>query len=117
MDLQGDLQGRTVIVTGGASGIGRATALLLAGEGAKVLVGDIDREGGRSAAAEGTARGFAVAYLPLDLTANTSVDASSRRRTSRPSGSTASSTLPVGTRSSPFSKTRRKCGTASSTST
>ena len=37
-----DLQDRTIIVTGGASGIGRATALLLAREGAKVLIGDVD---------------------------------------------------------------------------
>ena len=35
-----DLGGRTAIVTGGASGIGRATALLLARHGARVFVGD-----------------------------------------------------------------------------
>lgn len=35
-----NLQGRTAIVTGGASGIGRATALLLAQHGAQVFVGD-----------------------------------------------------------------------------
>jgi 2-hydroxycyclohexanecarboxyl-CoA dehydrogenase len=69
-----DLQGRTVIVTGGASGIGRATALLLAREGATVFVGDIDQEGGRAAAAEGAADDLAIAYLPLDLTAKTSID-------------------------------------------
>jgi 2-hydroxycyclohexanecarboxyl-CoA dehydrogenase len=69
-----DLQGRTVIVTGGASGIGRATALLLAREGATVLVGGIGREDGRAAATEGATHDFAVAYLPLDLTAKTSID-------------------------------------------
>ncbi len=42
-----EMQGRAVIVTGGASGIGRATALLLAREGARVFVGDIDEAGGR----------------------------------------------------------------------
>lgn len=69
-----DLQDRAIIVTGGASGIGRATALLLAREGAKVLIGDVDAEGGRSAAAEGDANGLAVEYLPLDLTVKASVD-------------------------------------------
>ncbi|MGH7047605.1 MAG: SDR family NAD(P)-dependent oxidoreductase [Stellaceae bacterium] len=69
-----DLQGRTVIVTGGASGIGRATALLLAGEGARVVVGDIDAEGGRATAAAGGAAGHTVMFLPLDLTIKDSVD-------------------------------------------
>jgi 2-hydroxycyclohexanecarboxyl-CoA dehydrogenase len=69
-----DLQGQTVIVTGGASGIGRATAFLLAREGAKVLVGDVDTDGGRRVAAEGTAEGLVVEYLPLDLTKKQSID-------------------------------------------
>lgn len=37
------LDGKTIIVTGGASGIGRATAVLAAQEGANVVIGDIDR--------------------------------------------------------------------------
>jgi 2-hydroxycyclohexanecarboxyl-CoA dehydrogenase len=69
-----DLQDRAIIVTGGASGIGRATALLLARKGAKVLIGDVDAEGGRSVAAEGAADGSAIDYLPLDLTVKASVD-------------------------------------------
>jgi NAD(P)-dependent dehydrogenase (short-subunit alcohol dehydrogenase family) len=39
------LEGRVAIVTGAASGIGRATAMRLAGEGAHVVIGDIDADG------------------------------------------------------------------------
>lgn len=42
----GSLESRTAIVTGGASGIGRAVALAYAREGARVVVSDIDEEGG-----------------------------------------------------------------------
>src|SRR5215472_8944598 len=59
-----EMLGQSVIVTGGASGIGKATALLLAREGAKVFVGDIDETGGRAAAAEGAADRLAIEYLP-----------------------------------------------------
>jgi 2-hydroxycyclohexanecarboxyl-CoA dehydrogenase len=63
-----DLQGQTIIVTGGASGIGKATSFLLAREGARVFVGDIDEAGGRATAAEGAAESLTIEYLPLDLT-------------------------------------------------
>jgi NAD(P)-dependent dehydrogenase (short-subunit alcohol dehydrogenase family) len=44
------LRGKVAIVTGGASGLGRATALALAEAGAEVVVADLDAEGGQEAA-------------------------------------------------------------------
>jgi 2-hydroxycyclohexanecarboxyl-CoA dehydrogenase len=66
-----EMANRSVVVTGGASGIGRATARLLAREGALVIVGDIDEAGGASLAAEG----LRIEFLPLDLANPESVDA------------------------------------------
>jgi 2-hydroxycyclohexanecarboxyl-CoA dehydrogenase len=46
------LEGRKALVTGGAKGIGAATAARLAAEGAEVWVGDVDTEGAERVAAE-----------------------------------------------------------------
>jgi 2-hydroxycyclohexanecarboxyl-CoA dehydrogenase len=57
------LEGRKALVTGGASGIGAATAARLAAEGAEVWVGDIDLAGAEAVAAE-----VAGHALELDVT-------------------------------------------------
>lgn len=46
------VKGKVAIVTGGAAGVGRESALLLAAEGAQVVITDIDEEGGRALAKE-----------------------------------------------------------------
>ena len=48
----GMLDDKVAIVTGSARGIGRATAELLAGHGAKVLINDLDRDLAEQTAAE-----------------------------------------------------------------
>jgi NAD(P)-dependent dehydrogenase (short-subunit alcohol dehydrogenase family) len=45
--MAGRVEGKVALVTGGASGIGRATALMFAREGAKLVVADMNEEGGQ----------------------------------------------------------------------
>ncbi|WP_131815199.1 SDR family NAD(P)-dependent oxidoreductase, partial [Mycolicibacterium holsaticum] len=44
--MTGELAGKVAVVTGGASGLGEGLARRFAAEGAKVVLGDIDRDGG-----------------------------------------------------------------------
>ncbi|BBY82709.1 SDR family oxidoreductase [Mycolicibacterium pulveris] len=50
--MTGELQGKVAVVTGGASGLGEGLARRFVAEGAKVLIGDIDREAGAALAAD-----------------------------------------------------------------
>ena len=61
----GRFAGKRAVVTGAASGIGRATALRLAEEGATVLIGDIDVAGGEALAGESNGR---IAFQHTDVT-------------------------------------------------
>jgi rhamnulose-1-phosphate aldolase/alcohol dehydrogenase len=77
----GELSGRIALVTGGASGIGRATARLLASRGAHVVVADLNVDGAEEVANElieayGNRRALAVA---VDVTSENDVVAMVRR--------------------------------------
>jgi len=62
------LDGRTAVITGGANGIGRATAELLAAEGASVVVGDVDADGGEAMVEAIRDAGGTAAFVRTDVT-------------------------------------------------
>jgi rhamnulose-1-phosphate aldolase/alcohol dehydrogenase len=77
----GELSGRVAVITGGASGIGRATARTLAARGAHVVVADLNVEGAQAVADElvsshGLRRALAVS---VDVTREEAVEEMTRR--------------------------------------
>jgi 2-hydroxycyclohexanecarboxyl-CoA dehydrogenase len=67
------LHGKTALVTGGASGIGRATVLEFARCGATVICADVNGESGAEVAREAQDAGLAVACARVDLADLTSI--------------------------------------------
>ncbi|WP_298396976.1 SDR family NAD(P)-dependent oxidoreductase [Sphingobium sp.] len=65
-----DINGAAAIVTGGASGLGKATATMLAQQGAKVAIFDLNEEAGRA-----TAQALGAVYVAVNVADDASVAA------------------------------------------
>ncbi len=66
--------GKTIVITGAGSGIGRATALIFAREGANVVCADINEDGVRETAAQVNAKGSQALALKVDVTSRKQVE-------------------------------------------
>jgi NAD(P)-dependent dehydrogenase (short-subunit alcohol dehydrogenase family) len=71
----GIVSGKIALVTGGAAGIGRATALKFAAEGAKLVVSDVMVEGGEETAEMIRASGGEAVFIRADISKSTDVAA------------------------------------------
>jgi NAD(P)-dependent dehydrogenase (short-subunit alcohol dehydrogenase family) len=76
------LAGKTAIVTGGASGMGQAGAVLFAQEGAKVAIADLDLEGAEATAQQIRSAGGKAIAVQVDVTEAPAVEAMVERTTS-----------------------------------
>ena len=72
--MSGLLNGKIALVTGAASGIGKATAMAMAAEGASVVLSDVSDETGKAVAGELTADGAQALYVHADVAASSDVD-------------------------------------------
>ncbi|MCR9279325.1 MAG: SDR family oxidoreductase [Pseudomonadaceae bacterium] len=71
------LNGKTAIITGGASGMGRSTAMKFLDEGASVLIADFNAETGAETLAEATSRGHGerVRFIATDVAKEADIEA------------------------------------------
>ena len=73
--MAGRVEGKVALVTGGASGIGRATALTFAREGAKLVIADMNEEGGQQTVHMITENGGEATFIQVDVTSASTVEA------------------------------------------
>jgi NAD(P)-dependent dehydrogenase (short-subunit alcohol dehydrogenase family) len=73
--MAGRLEGKVALVTGGASGIGRATALTFAREGAKLIIADMNADGGQQTVHMITENAGEATFVQVDVSQATAVEA------------------------------------------
>jgi NAD(P)-dependent dehydrogenase (short-subunit alcohol dehydrogenase family) len=73
--MSGQLNGKVALITGGASGIGRATALTFAREGAKLIIADMNEDGGQQTVHMITEHGGEATFVQVDVSRATEVEA------------------------------------------
>ena len=73
--MPGRLEGKVALVTGGASGIGRATALTFAREGAKLVIADMHADGGQQTVHRITEQGGEAIFVRTDVSKAVEVQA------------------------------------------
>jgi len=69
------LEGKVAVITGASSGIGKACAIRFASEGAKIVIGDMNVEGGEKTVAELKAAGSEAVFVKTDVTKDEDLDA------------------------------------------
>ena len=72
--MDDSLRGKVALVTGGSSGIGRATALAFARQGGRVVVADITRHDGEETVQIAERAGGSAIFLHTDVTQSTQVE-------------------------------------------
>ena len=70
-----NVAGKCILITGGASGIGAASALLLSSRGAKVVIGDLAEEMGNGIAKQAQDAGHSITFKRVDVTSGDDVRA------------------------------------------
>lgn len=75
LSVAANVTGKRILVTGGASGIGAASALLLASRGAKVIIGDLSEQQGKAVAQQGQDEGITLLFKKVDVTKADEVNA------------------------------------------
>ena len=65
--MMNQLDGKTALITGSGSGIGRSTALLMAENGAKVIVSDINEKGGNETVDLIKEKGGEATFIKADV--------------------------------------------------